>query len=55
MNNYSHPYIQINYRLKEYYHACNQQDFTMAYEIAEDIVELSEQLAEMARNLANDE
>lgn len=52
MNDYSHPFILIKQKLREYYELCNACDFTGAYEMAVDIAELADELVEIAQKNA---
>lgn len=53
MTDYSHPFILIKPKLREYYELCNAGDFIRAYEVAVDIAELADELVEIAQNNAN--
>ena len=49
-----HPFLILQHLLKNYSDACNQQQYSKAYEIAIDITDQAQKLEDIAQELAND-
>ena len=53
MTDFSTPYLALQRSLREFHHATIKGEYARAYEISVDITDLSQQLEDIAKGLAN--